>query len=48
MNPGSMMGCQFDKEAKPIVVESSFVIYDTGSGVAEGHVISGAGRVRRI
>ena len=48
VNPGSIMGCQFDKDAKPIAVESSFVIYDTGSGVAEGYVISGAGSVRRI
>lgn len=48
VNPGSIMGCQFDAEAKPVAVDSSFVIYDTGSGLAEGFVIGAAGTVRKL
>lgn len=42
LNPGSIMGCQFDAQANPIFVAPTFAIYDTATNSAEGYCIEGA------
>lgn len=39
LNPGSIMGCQLDAEARQTLVAPTFAIYDTASGVAQGYRI---------
>jgi putative phosphoesterase len=48
VNPGSIMGCQFDMDSRPVAVDSSYAIYDTETGRAEGYIISSAGTIRKI
>jgi putative phosphoesterase len=48
VNPGSIMGCQFDKDSRPLAVDSSYAIYDTATGAAKGYVISAAGAIREL
>lgn len=39
VNPGSIMGAQFDGEARRHDVDSTFVLYDTATGQARGFAI---------
>ena len=48
VNPGSIMGCQFDKDSKPVAVDSSYVIYETAANAAEGYIISPTGTIRKV
>ncbi|MBI4908355.1 MAG: metallophosphoesterase family protein [Acidobacteria bacterium] len=41
VNPGSIMGCQFDGQANRTDVAPTFAIYDTGTGMAQGYRIEG-------
>jgi putative phosphoesterase len=43
LNPGSIMGCQFDAQANRTDVDSTFAIYDTKSGQAQGYRILASG-----
>jgi uncharacterized protein len=45
VNPGSIMGCQFDAQANRTDVASTFAIYDTESGEAQGYRIADGGGV---
>ncbi len=45
VNPGSIMGCQFDAQANRTDVASTFAIYDTESGQAQGYRITDSGGV---
>lgn len=42
LNPGSIMGCQFDSKANRTAVDPTFAIYDTASGTAAGFRIARA------
>ncbi len=42
LNPGSIMGCQFDGEANRTDGDSTFAMYDTGTGEAIGLRIVGS------
>lgn len=42
LNPGSIMGCQFDAEANRTDVDSTFALYDTATGEAMGFRIVGS------
>jgi putative phosphoesterase len=39
VNPGSIMGCQFDGQVQRIEVAPTFAIYDTATGHAQGYRI---------
>jgi putative phosphoesterase len=39
LNPGSIMGCQFDSQAHRIEVPPTFAIYETAEGTAQGYRI---------
>jgi putative phosphoesterase len=45
VNPGSIMGCQFDAQANRTDVPSTFVLYDTEAGTAQGYRIETGGKV---
>ena len=47
VNPGSIMGCQFDAQANRTDVASTFAIYDTESGEAQGYRIRADGEVEQ-
>jgi putative phosphoesterase len=43
LNPGSIMGCQLDAEARQTLVAPTFAIYDTATGAAQGYRIEEGG-----
>ncbi|MBL8229928.1 MAG: metallophosphoesterase family protein [Bryobacterales bacterium] len=43
LNPGSIMGCQLDSEARQTLVPPTFAIYDTSTGKAQGYRIEESG-----
>ena len=45
LNPGSIMGCQFDSQANRTDVASTFAVYDTGKGEAQGYCITSEGTI---
>ncbi|MCC6392015.1 MAG: metallophosphoesterase family protein, partial [Bryobacterales bacterium] len=45
VNPGSIMGCRFDAQANRTDVASTFVLYDTETGTAQGYRIEPGGEV---
>ncbi len=45
VNPGAIMGCRFDAQANRTDVASTFVLYDTETGTAQGYRIEPGGEV---
>lgn len=45
VNPGAIMGCRFDAQANRVEVASTFAVYDTETGTAQGYRIGAGGEV---
>ena len=48
LNPGSLMGCQFDGEARRTDVDPTFAVFDTGSRTVQSFRISADKQVKTL